>query len=776
MRWANGWKIQYIFVRFMIPYFLFMLFTLLAGALFYRQTYDVVKKEVTHSNLQMLDQVKETVDSRFNEINRISLQLQSDPAVQSFQQVKEPFRDTTAYKVYRTQKSLYSYNAANGFILNYYLIFKNSDLALSPDSTYELPSFYRYMFSEPSKDYTTWRNDLLGHFRNREIMSSGSTVYQGKTKDLLTYVQSLGYPGHIQGALMILVDNQRLQSLLRGIDISDGGWVSIVDEKGRLVTSLSSGDMVTRQSLPPGAKSGVIEASAATGGMMMTYTTSSYNGWSYVVAQPPHVVLSKVLAIKHTTVTILLAFLIFGLILAYLFATRSGRPIVNITTALTSRLNGGELKRPKDMYGYIQHSLARLIDNNDELQQEIERQAPLLRESFFGRLLQGEYLMAEHVESLLKHQNADIQGRGCAVGIVQFHRGGHRFQEEELRELDIERVIIQDMLGRTLKGCPFTYPVAEDKIAVLFVNGQGDPGAFRKTVERELQQLTLEISRHGLQAGFAVGGYRPSLLEVPESFEEARQALSRLYEAGTGQSVWFEDLAHDHRGFYFPAESENRLMNYIKAGETDEVRKLLASLYRENFEERHLSLAMQQLFVLDLVGCLVKVQDQLMVKEQADMRHLLQQLGTANHPKQAFDNATERFAEISDDIDRRKKSRNVQLIRDTVDYIHHQYGQADLSLDAAADHLNISKGYLSQFFKEQTGVNFSEYVENLRMDKAKQLLSETRLPIRDIAQQVGYHASSTFCRAFKRGSGISATAYRDIAHKKPASPLHRQDA
>lgn len=158
------------------------------------------------------------------------------------------------------------------------------------------------------------------------------------------------------------------------------------------------------------------------------------------------------------------------------------------------------------------------------------------------------------------------------------------------------------------------------------------------------------------------------------------------------------------------------------------------------------------------------------------MRQLLQQLGTANHPKQAFDNATERFAEISDDIDRRKKSRNVQLIRDTVDYIHQQYGQADLSLDAAADHLNISKGYLSQFFKEQTGVNFSEYVENLRMDKAKQLLSETRLPIRDIAQQVGYHASSTFCRAFKRGSGISATAYRDIAHKKPASPLHRQDA
>lgn len=408
MRWANGWKIQYIFVRFMIPYFLFMLFTLLAGALFYRQTYDVVKKEVTHSNLQMLDQVKETVDSRFNEINRIPA------AAKRSGRSKLPAGKGTVpghdgVQSVPDAKSLYSYNAANGFILNYYLIFKNSDLALSPDSTYELPSFYRYMFSEPSKDYTTWRNDLLGHFRNREIMSSGSTVYQGKTTDLLTYVQSLGYPGHIQGALMILVDNQRLQSLLRGIDISDGGWVSIVDEKGRLVTSLSSGGMVTRQSLPPGAKSGVIEASAATGGMMMTYTTSSYNGWSYVVAQPPHVVLSKVLAIKHTTVTILLAFLIFGLILAYLFATRSGRPIVNITSALTSRLNGGELKRPKDMYGYIQHSLARLIDNNDELQQEIERQAPLLRESFFGRLLQGEYLMAEHVKSLLKHQNADIQ-------------------------------------------------------------------------------------------------------------------------------------------------------------------------------------------------------------------------------------------------------------------------------------------------------------------------------------------------------------------------------
>ncbi|MNW14569.1 Urease operon transcriptional activator [compost metagenome] len=58
------------------------------------------------------------------------------------------------------------------------------------------------------------------------------------------------------------------------------------------------------------------------------------------------------------------------------------------------------------------------------------------------------------------------------------------------------------------------------------------------------------------------------------------------------------------------------------------------------------------------------------------------------------------------------------------------------------------------------GINFSDYLEDLRMTLAKELLAETELPVFEIAERVGYSSSNTFCRAFKRINGVSTSAFR----------------
>lgn len=754
---------QHLFVRLMIPYFSFMLFALCIGGFFYKMTYDVVKDEVTESNMQLLEQVKETMDIRLSEINTIALQLLSDPMVHSFQRVSDPFNNTTTYKVLETQKNLYSYNSSNNFVLDYFLIFKNSNLALSSNSIYELPAFYRYVLSNPGTDYETWRSDLFSTYRNREVMASGLTQYQGKPYELLTYVQSLGYPNYIQGALVILVDNRKLKSLLSGVDISDGGWVSIIDNEGRIVSSLSGEE--TAPNMDPSdypASSGIIEASAKTNGMMVTYTKSSYNHWSYVVAQPPHIVLGKVISIKKITYIIVSAFFLIGILLAYLFATRSGKPLVKILSTLTERPSGAEPRRPKDMYGFIQNSLSTLIDNNTALQNEIDRQAPLLWETFYERLLKGEFLNLNEINTLLRHQRIEINGAAYAVGLLHFRSGALGINADALRKLDIERVLIKESLRLALGDSRFIHDIAEDKVAILFVDHTGVNAQFRENIERNIANTTADI-RERLPLGlfFAIGGFRASLLDLSGSYEEARQSLSSINYEEILETAWFDDQPSEISLFYFPGEVENRLSNYTKAGEIEETGRLLDSLYHENFQERHLPLAMQQLFCYEIISCLVKLQEQLMLQYQEDINQLLQQLGVTENPREAYRSAVGIFLSMSTEIDQRKKSRNVKLIDSIITYIEEQFGQANLSLDAVADHMNISKGYMSQFFKEQTGTNFSEYLENLRMNEAKELLSHTGLPIRNIAEQVGYHSTNTFCRAFKRGTGLSATAFRD---------------
>lgn len=104
-----------------------------------------------------------------------------------------------------------------------------------------------------------------------------------------------------------------------------------------------------------------------------------------------------------------------------------------------------------------------------------------------------------------------------------------------------------------------------------------------------------------------------------------------------------------------------------------------------------------------------------------------------------------------------------QIIEEISAYIGEHYTDPDLSLISVANRFHVSESYLSFTFKAQKGINFFSYVEELRIARAKKLLRETGLKISEIAGQVGYASANSFCRAFRRSTGESASNYRNGA-------------
>ena len=100
------------------------------------------------------------------------------------------------------------------------------------------------------------------------------------------------------------------------------------------------------------------------------------------------------------------------------------------------------------------------------------------------------------------------------------------------------------------------------------------------------------------------------------------------------------------------------------------------------------------------------------------------------------------------------------IVRAARDYIRNNYADAALSLNAAADALSVSTGYLSRVFKDQTGQNFSEYLQSVRMERAQQLLATTVIPTNAVAEQTGYSNSTYFRAAFKARFGLTPRQYR----------------
>ena len=88
-----------------------------------------------------------------------------------------------------------------------------------------------------------------------------------------------------------------------------------------------------------------------------------------------------------------------------------------------------------------------------------------------------------------------------------------------------------------------------------------------------------------------------------------------------------------------------------------------------------------------------------------------------------------------------------------------------ISLSEVARALNVSTFYFCKLFKKATGINFTEYLSRVRIEKAKNLLLNPNLRVSEIAYEVGFQSLTHFNRVFLRIVGKSPTSYRDSLPK-----------
>ncbi len=115
---------------------------------------------------------------------------------------------------------------------------------------------------------------------------------------------------------------------------------------------------------------------------------------------------------------------------------------------------------------------------------------------------------------------------------------------------------------------------------------------------------------------------------------------------------------------------------------------------------------------------------------------------------------------ITEKVSETRHSPNGTAIVENVrQYMDRHYAN-EISLTSLAEQFHINSAYLSEMFKELVGQNFSDYLVNLRMDKARALLKDEQLKIIEIAHLVGYSNSGYFSTVFKRRFGQKPLDYR----------------
>ncbi|MBQ1491526.1 MAG: helix-turn-helix domain-containing protein [Blautia sp.] len=99
-------------------------------------------------------------------------------------------------------------------------------------------------------------------------------------------------------------------------------------------------------------------------------------------------------------------------------------------------------------------------------------------------------------------------------------------------------------------------------------------------------------------------------------------------------------------------------------------------------------------------------------------------------------------------------------IRKASDYIISHYGERDLSIKVIGEYVGLSPTYLSSLFKKETGTTIGQFLMDVRIDRAKQLMKDPQKKLYEIAEQVGYEDVGYFTRVFKRACGVTPSEYR----------------
>lgn len=118
------------------------------------------------------------------------------------------------------------------------------------------------------------------------------------------------------------------------------------------------------------------------------------------------------------------------------------------------------------------------------------------------------------------------------------------------------------------------------------------------------------------------------------------------------------------------------------------------------------------------------------------------------------------FLDVNSMVTCPKNNQNEILIEEVKEHIKKNY-QEGITLTELSQHFNVSSGYLSKLFLDYVGENFTDYLNMIRVNKAKELLKTTDKKIYQIADEIGFNDSFYFSSWFKRLVGVTPTTYRD---------------
>ena len=771
-----------VFIRFISSYVIVLLIPLIIlSVIIYTTFAGKLTKEVTGSTRRMLTQVSDIMDMRLNDLSNLSERISGNTDL-------KPIFAANAYNfevypmIYDGIKALQDYKYNNSIIENIFIFNRNTDLIVGDTGKYNYSTYafngssWNYIYSGSPGNHL----DIIKKVNHITVLPSQPAVVNGTKANVIFYMQPLPVNGGncYTGTLLITIRESAIQKLIRKILGDYSGHIFIIDSDENMIVGTRLGN--ENEDEDDGKKAFDLALSCIDGymdddrqafseetdGSLISCAKSELTGWKYIAVMDSRQVLKQVDSVKSIFIVILCFAFLIGLGFAMYFSKGNYSNIRKITdNILKNKGCLGNDKIFKNEWNFIDSAVSDYIDNTKSLQQKLADQMPIIRNDFLLRLIKGELTDNSAIRSLMEFCKVNLDSPYFAVIYINID------DYDVFRKLSSEpaqgvaRITIantaEELCSRIGNG--YAVELSGDRIALIAALNNNSDDALNSLFKDIPRYICAFAKEHfGFTVTVTISGVHEKPTSLNAACRECESAFHYKILKGNNSIICFDEVARriDNINFsnFYTFEQEKRIIRYLRQGQYEEIRLILDDII-DRIKNNPISLEVVKCLCFEIINTAIKSLHELGM-ENIEYYVYLKNIIEKESIDELYNNVCGFYSMLCDKVNRAKCMKNDAKKQQAIQYINDHYNDSSLSIDSIADVFSVSSPYMGKLIRDQLGCSFVDYLDGIRIEKAKELLCRSNMSIAEIAKNTGFNSAYNFTRVFKRYEDITPGQFR----------------
>lgn len=769
-------KYKGILITWIISYIIIYLIMILFGYIPYLQGREIIDKELNKNNYSKLYRYGQQIDALLDSMQRISQEIMINPRVKDYIYNQSEAEDYSHYNLYELRNDLARYRKTNDFVEDIFIYFEEFDTIIGPSGKNPSTLFFNTFYAARNLSYDNWLNSINGK-QDKYFVKLPS--YEAKNNSYcIALVKSFPYFSDAEQCLRIIVtiNFEKIFSKTISGDYDEGTNLIIFDKNGGLVSSSHNFELKDLTDVNYNQENLIaIQEGKYKDKKVSVYSlasqTSNYN-YYYIV---PNATFQKSLTYFNKFFFVCMVFCtLIGVGCIIFIARNHYKPIEGIVKIIND--SSDKINNSSNEFNLIKEGINKIISEKERYSDAFQLQNDMLKDVFYVKLLKRQYKDKASLIESLKTYNISFEHSYFVTLIISIKEYKELFFEEG-KESDENRymlaqIIIHNIMNEMISEKYNCTVVQCDNNLVFLINTYIDTINNLKEDLYYTISKAQEVIRNNFNAAFtvAISSVHKKMIGIADCYRESLDTLEYNTVMEKDEIMFYDDLKILDRGMHFCSfKSEYRLVNCIKSGNKENALNVLELIFAENIEGEAVSAQTAKFFVLSIVSVMFKTLEEI-CEERQNINALkrinpaddIMKCQTISEMRAETIRILSDICEVVSEMNERKSIIEDSLFFNVNSYIMGNYNDPNLNVSKVSEVLGMNMSYISRNYKEQTGDGLLEYINRVRVEKAKEILSIDSMTVKDAAISVGFTNVKTFTRAFKKYVGITPGKYREI--------------